>query len=164
MTARSDQTPAVISSCKSWHRKRKLTTVRTAPFLIFIIDVSTRIVKHRKALLSVGFCGILVCRKGALSSNAGGYAPPGFATSFFGTKWAWEGAFWSFSPDAHRVKGGCHMTLAEVFALLAFIVSLLLTIMWTTPFLIFIIDVSTRIVKRGSRTIMAITTKRNDRP
>ena len=56
------------------------------------------------------------------------------------------------------------MTLAEVFALLAFIVSLLLTIMWTTPFIIFIIDVSTRIVKRGSRTIMAITTKRNDRP
>ena len=41
------------------------------------------------------------------------------------------------------------MTLAEVFALLAFIVSLLLTIMWTTPFLIFIIDVSTRIVKRA---------------
>ena len=39
------------------------------------------------------------------------------------------------------------MTLAEVFALLAFIVSLLLTIVWTTPFLIFIIDVSTRIVK-----------------
>ena len=39
------------------------------------------------------------------------------------------------------------MTLAEVFALLAFIVSLLLTIMWTTPFLIFIIDVSTQIVK-----------------
>ena len=39
------------------------------------------------------------------------------------------------------------MTLAEVFALLAFIVSLLLTIMWTTPFLIFIIDVGTRIVK-----------------
>ena len=50
MTARSDQTPAVIFSCKSWHRKRKLTTVRTAPFLIFIIDVSTRIVK--RALLS----------------------------------------------------------------------------------------------------------------
>ena len=41
------------------------------------------------------------------------------------------------------------MTLAEVFALLAFIVSLLLTIMWTTPFLIFIIDVSTQIVKRA---------------
>ena len=41
------------------------------------------------------------------------------------------------------------MTLAEVFALLAFIVSLLLTIVWTTPFLIFIIDVSTRIVKRA---------------
>ena len=40
--------------------------MRTAPFLIFIIDVSTRIVKHRKALLSVGFCGILVCRKGAV--------------------------------------------------------------------------------------------------
>ena len=46
MTARSDQTPAVIFSCKSWHRKRKLNTVRTAPFLIFIIDVSTRIVKR----------------------------------------------------------------------------------------------------------------------
>ena len=44
------------------------------------------------------------------------------------------------------------MTLAEVFALLAFIVSLLLTIVWTTPFLIFIIDVSTQIVKRGFRT------------
>ena len=43
-----------------------LTIVRTAPFLISIIDVSTRIVKHRKALLSVGFCGILVCRKGAV--------------------------------------------------------------------------------------------------
>ena len=41
------------------------------------------------------------------------------------------------------------MTLAEVFALLAFIVSLLLTIMWTTPFLISIIDVGTRIVKRA---------------
>ena len=41
------------------------------------------------------------------------------------------------------------MTLAEVFALLAFIVSLLLTIVWTTPFLIFIIDVSTQIVKRA---------------
>ena len=41
------------------------------------------------------------------------------------------------------------MTLAEVFALLAFIVSLLLTIVWTTPFLISIIDVSTRIVKRA---------------
>ena len=39
------------------------------------------------------------------------------------------------------------MTLAEVFALLAFVVSLLLTIVWTTPFLILIIDVSTRIVK-----------------
>ena len=38
-------------------------------FLIFIIDVGTRIVKHRKALLSVGFCGILVCRKGAVSST-----------------------------------------------------------------------------------------------
>ena len=43
------------------------------------------------------------------------------------------------------------MTLAEVFALLAFIVSLLLTIVWTTPFLIFIIDVSTQIVKRALR-------------
>ena len=42
------------------------------------------------------------------------------------------------------------MTLAEVFALLAFIVSLLLTIVWTTPFLIFIIDVSTQIVKPHS--------------
>ena len=41
------------------------------------------------------------------------------------------------------------MTLAEVFALLAFIVSLLLTIVWTTPFLIFIIDVGTQIVKRA---------------
>ena len=40
------------------------------------------------------------------------------------------------------------MTLAEVFAFLAFVVSLLLTIVWTTPFLIFIIDVSTQIVKR----------------
>ena len=44
------------------------------------------------------------------------------------------------------------MTLAEVFAFLAFVVSLLLTIVWTTPFLVFIIDVGTRIVKRGSRT------------
>ena len=40
------------------------------------------------------------------------------------------------------------MTLAEIFALLAFVVSLLLTIVWTTPFLVFIINVSTRIVKR----------------
>ena len=52
------------------------------------------------------------------------------------------------------------MTLAEVFAFLAFVVSLLLTIVWTTPFLVFIIDVGTRIVKRGFRTIMAITTKK----
>ena len=50
MTARSDQTPAVIFSCKSWHRQRKLTTVRTAPFLILIIDVSTRIVKRASLL------------------------------------------------------------------------------------------------------------------
>ena len=55
------------------------------------------------------------------------------------------------------------MTLAEVFALLAFIVSLLLTIVWTTPFLIFIIDVSTQIVKRGFRTTYS-SKKRNDRP
>ena len=40
--------------------------MRTAPFLIFIIDVSTRIVKHRKALQSVGFYGILIGRKGAV--------------------------------------------------------------------------------------------------
>ena len=53
----------------------------------------------------------------------------------------------SFPPDAHQVKGGCHMTLAEVFAFLAFVVSLLLTIVWTTPFLVFIINVSTQIVK-----------------
>ena len=36
------------------------------------------------------------------------------------------GHFLSFPPDAHRVKGGCHMTLAEVFALLALVVSLLM--------------------------------------
>ena len=40
--------------------------MRTAPFHIFIIDVSTRIVKHRKALQSVDFYGILICRKGAV--------------------------------------------------------------------------------------------------
>ena len=40
--------------------------MRTAPFRIFIIDVSTRIVKHRKALQSVDFYGILICRKGAV--------------------------------------------------------------------------------------------------
>ena len=39
------------------------------------------------------------------------------------------------------------MTLAEVFAFLAFVISLLLTIVWTTPFLAFIINVSTQIVK-----------------
>ena len=39
------------------------------------------------------------------------------------------------------------MTLAEVFAFLAFVISLLLTIVWTTPFLVFIINVSTQIVK-----------------
>ena len=52
------------------------------------------------------------------------------------------------------------MTLAEVFALLAFIVSLLLTIMWTTPFLIFIIDVSTRIVKRTLPFLLGHTAER----
>ena len=40
--------------------------VRTAPFRIFIIDVSTRIVKHQKALQSVDFYGILIGRKGAV--------------------------------------------------------------------------------------------------
>ena len=39
------------------------------------------------------------------------------------------------------------MTLAEVFAFLAFVISLLLTIVWTTPFLVFIINVNTQIVK-----------------
>ena len=50
--------------------------MRTAPFLISIIDVSTRIVKHRKALLSVGFCGILVCRKGAVLQVQRSCFPP----------------------------------------------------------------------------------------
>ena len=40
--------------------------MRTAPFRIFIIDVSTRIVKHQKALQSVDFYGILIGRKGAV--------------------------------------------------------------------------------------------------
>lgn len=35
------------------------------------------------------------------------------------------GRFLKFSPNAYQAKGGCHMTLAEVFALLAFVVSLL---------------------------------------
>ena len=52
--------------------------MRTAPFLIFIIDVSTRIVKHRKALLSVGFCGILVCRKGAVLQVQRSCFPPSY--------------------------------------------------------------------------------------
>ena len=43
-----------------------LTIVWTTPFLVFIINVSTQIVKHRKALLSVGFYGILNGRKGAV--------------------------------------------------------------------------------------------------
>ena len=53
-----------------------LTIVWTTPFLIFIIDVSTRIVKHRKALLCVGFCGILVCRKGAVLQVQRSCFPP----------------------------------------------------------------------------------------
>ena len=52
--------------------------MRTAPFLIFIIDVSTRIVKHRKALLPVGFCGILVCRKGAVLQVQRSCFPPSY--------------------------------------------------------------------------------------
>ena len=50
--------------------------MRTAPFLIFIIDVSTQIVKHRKALLSVGFYGILNGRKGAVLQVQRSCFPP----------------------------------------------------------------------------------------
>ena len=50
--------------------------MRTAPFLIFIIDVSTRIVKRRKALQSVDFYGILICRKGAVLQVQRSCFPP----------------------------------------------------------------------------------------
>ena len=53
-----------------------LTIMWTTPFLIFIIDVSTQIVKHRKALLSVGFYGILICRKGAVLQVQRSCFPP----------------------------------------------------------------------------------------
>ena len=53
-----------------------LTIVWTTPFLVFIINVSTQIVKHRKALLSVGFCGILIGRKGAVLQVQRSCFPP----------------------------------------------------------------------------------------
>ena len=40
------QTPAVMF-LKMWHWERELTTVQPAPFLIFIIDSRTWIVKHK---------------------------------------------------------------------------------------------------------------------
>ena len=40
------QTPAVMF-LKIWHWERELTTVQPAPFLIFIIDSRTWIVKHK---------------------------------------------------------------------------------------------------------------------
>ena len=52
--------------------------MRTAPFLIFIIDVSTRIVKHRKALQSVDFYGILIGRKGAVLQVQRSCFPPSY--------------------------------------------------------------------------------------
>ena len=50
--------------------------MRTAPFLIFIIDVSTRIVKRRKALQSGDFYGILIGRKGAVLQVQRSCFPP----------------------------------------------------------------------------------------
>ena len=50
--------------------------MQPAPFLIFIIDVSTRIVKHRKALQSVDFYGILICRKDAVLQVQRSCFPP----------------------------------------------------------------------------------------
>ena len=52
--------------------------MRTAPFLIFIIDVSTRIVKRRKTLQSVDFYGILICRKGAVLQVQRSCFPPSY--------------------------------------------------------------------------------------
>ena len=52
--------------------------MRTAPFLIFIIDVSTRIVKHRKALQSVDFYGILIGKKGAVLQVQRSCFPPSY--------------------------------------------------------------------------------------
>ena len=52
--------------------------MRTAPFLIFIIDVSTRIVKRRKALQSVDFYGILICRKDAVLQVQRSCFPPSY--------------------------------------------------------------------------------------
>ena len=48
----------------------------TTPFLIFIIDVSTQIVKHRKALQSADFYGILNGRKGAVLQVQRSCFPP----------------------------------------------------------------------------------------
>ena len=50
--------------------------MRAAPFLISIIDVSTRIVKHRKALQSGDFYGILNGRKGAVLQVQRSCFPP----------------------------------------------------------------------------------------
>ena len=50
--------------------------MRTAPFLISIIDVGTRIVKHRKALQSADFYGILNGRKGAVLQVQRSCFPP----------------------------------------------------------------------------------------
>ena len=47
MTAPDFPTWAVIFSYKIWHPERELTTVQPAPFLIFIIDSRTWIVKHK---------------------------------------------------------------------------------------------------------------------
>ena len=47
MTAPDFPTWAVIFSYKIWHPERELTTVQPAPFLIFIIDSRTWIVKRQ---------------------------------------------------------------------------------------------------------------------
>ena len=86
------QTPAVMF-LKIWHWERELTTVQPAPFLIFIIDSRTWIVKHKNiAILASqtplpaprGYtsCGVAFCQflwyplsRKALSCKCSGHAP-----------------------------------------------------------------------------------------
>ena len=63
-------------------------------------------IKHRRALQSVDFYGILICRKGAVSSNAGGYAPHQLSYIVLWNGMSMGGRFLEFSSRCSLSKGG----------------------------------------------------------
>ena len=119
--------------------------MQPAPFLIFIIDSRTWIVKHkniailasqillpapradmhRAALLFVGFYGILLAERRCPTKRRRLLLLTGLAVLLFGAKQAREGNFLEFRSRRSQRREGCLMTTSEILLLFQTIIALL---------------------------------------